>query len=182
MTAKRARLWAEFRNKAYAVPLGAADFTSRANRCAIEDYTPVLLGHAQLYVFADRYDVPELRSMALQRLQRVLEHFTLYAERRGDIVRLLQFAYDNTAPISGGGACGSRGARSGSSSSGGKAGGGTKASAAAAGQQDELRELVVLYTACMLEDLMQCSEFARLRESCVDLGWDLVHQLVQRLD
>jgi hypothetical protein len=60
--------------------------------------------------------------------------------------------------------------------------GSTEATAAAAGQQDELRALVVLYTACMLEDLMQCSEFARLRESSGDLGWDLVHQLVKRLD
>jgi hypothetical protein len=68
MNTKRTRLLAEFRNKAYLVPLDAAAFTSRVNRCATDHYAPVLLGHAQLYVFADHYDVPELRSTSLQRL------------------------------------------------------------------------------------------------------------------
>lgn len=96
---------------------------------------------------------------------------------------MLEFTYDNAVSIGCGSAGGSRGARSSSSSSSDrKAEGGTKALAEAAGEQDELRGLVVLYTACMLDDLMQCSEFAMLRGCCADLGWDLVHQLVKLLD
>lgn len=68
----------------------------RQNTCASEDYTPVFLSHAHLYVFADKWGITDLKQLALFKLHQTLRSFTLYAARRPDIVELLRFAYDNT--------------------------------------------------------------------------------------
>ncbi|KAL8912845.1 MAG: hypothetical protein Q9171_002223 [Xanthocarpia ochracea] len=61
-----------------------------------EDYTYVFLSHAQLYVFAEKYDIQKLRTLALENLQNVLAIFKLYEERTGDIITLLKYIYENT--------------------------------------------------------------------------------------
>ncbi|KAL8858394.1 MAG: hypothetical protein Q9178_005075 [Gyalolechia marmorata] len=67
-----------------------------------EDYTGVFLSHAQLYVFAEKYDIQTLRTLALENLQNILAIFTLYEERTGDIISLLRYIYANTSePIDG---------------------------------------------------------------------------------
>lgn len=66
------------------------------NRKPEEDYTPVFLGHARLYVFAEKYGISTLRSLTLNRLHRTLVYFTLFKERIGDVVALARYAYDNT--------------------------------------------------------------------------------------
>ena len=67
-----------------------------------EDYADVFLSHAQLYVFAEKYDIQTLRTLALKNLQNVLAIFTLYKERTGDIITLLEYIYENTRePIDG---------------------------------------------------------------------------------
>ena len=40
----------------------------RPFHCSTEDYTPVLLGHARLYVFAEKYGIKNLRAMVLHKL------------------------------------------------------------------------------------------------------------------
>ncbi|KAL8658055.1 MAG: hypothetical protein Q9226_001315 [Calogaya cf. arnoldii] len=67
-----------------------------------EDYTDVFLSHAQLYVFAEKYDIQTLKMLALENLQTFLAIFTLYKERTGDIVALLRYVYANTGePVDG---------------------------------------------------------------------------------
>jgi hypothetical protein len=61
-----------------------------------EDYGPVLLGHARLYVLGDKYDIPSLRNLALYKLHKTLVVHTLYDERFVDVVDLAKFVYDNT--------------------------------------------------------------------------------------
>ncbi|MCJ1473682.1 hypothetical protein MMC13_002333 [Lambiella insularis] len=69
----------------------------RANRGADENYTEVFLSHARLYVFAETYDIQDLKILALENLHNTLAVYTLYRQRTGDIVTLLRYAYANTA-------------------------------------------------------------------------------------
>jgi hypothetical protein len=66
------------------------------NKSHNENYLPVFLGHARLYVFADKYDIQPLKLLALKKLHQTLTIFTLYAQRVGDIVGLVKFTYENT--------------------------------------------------------------------------------------
>lgn len=69
---------------------------TRANRGPNEDYTEVFLSHARLYVFADKYAILPLKTLALEELHNTLAIYTLYRERTGDILALLRYAYANT--------------------------------------------------------------------------------------
>ena len=69
----------------------------RGNKSPLEDYTEVFLGHARIYVFAEKYDIQSLKKLALDKLQHTLSIFTLYPERVGDITALLKYIYANTA-------------------------------------------------------------------------------------
>ena len=74
----------------------------RSNQKSNEDYSEVFLSHAQLYVFAEKYDIQNLKMLALDNLQNVLTVYTLYEERTGDIVTLLRYIYENTGePVEG---------------------------------------------------------------------------------
>ena len=65
----------------------------RPNRKAKEDYTPVFLSHARLYVFADMYDIQQLKVLALEELHATLAVYNLYQKRTGDIIALLRYVY-----------------------------------------------------------------------------------------
>ena len=67
----------------------------RPNQEPNEDYTPVFLSHAHLYVFARKYDISPLQTLALENLHVTLEQFTLHLERTGDIVELLKYIYSS---------------------------------------------------------------------------------------
>ena len=69
----------------------------RGNKAPEEDYTEVFLGHARMYVFAEKYDIEPLKTLALLKLHRTLSIFTLFRERVGDIITLLKYVYANTA-------------------------------------------------------------------------------------
>lgn len=68
----------------------------RPNQAPSEDYTNIFLSHAQLHVFADKYQIDSLKLLALEELQITLAKFTLYSERTGDIVELLRYIYANS--------------------------------------------------------------------------------------
>jgi hypothetical protein len=68
----------------------------RRNQGSNENYTKVFLSHAHLYVFADKYDIQALKTLALEELQAMLKIFDLYLERTGDIIALLRYVYANT--------------------------------------------------------------------------------------
>ena len=74
----------------------------RPNQGPEENYTDVFLSHAQLYVFADKYDVQALKVLALEELYATLAIYTLHPARTGDIITLLQYIYGNTGQSDGG--------------------------------------------------------------------------------
>ena len=69
----------------------------RSNRASDEDFTDVFLSHAQLYVFAEKYDVQELKQLALRKLRHTLASFTLYRQRLEDVLTLVRYVYAETA-------------------------------------------------------------------------------------
>jgi hypothetical protein len=123
----------------------------RQNSSPTEDYTKVFLGHAHLYVFAEKWGIEDLKTLALFKLHKTLVSFTLYAARRPDIVQLLRCAYsnDHTPDL--------------------------------VDAVDDLRSLVMLYTACEVENLIHCPEFLSLIGEGGQLAQDLVQMLMKRM-
>lgn len=76
---------------------------TRANRRENEDYTEVFLSHARLYVFAEKYDIQPLKTLALEELHSTLAIYTLYRGRTRDIIALLRYIYANTGVSTRGG-------------------------------------------------------------------------------
>lgn len=94
-----------------------------------EDAYEVFICHAELYIFADRYDIPSLRDLTLFRLHELLIAFIVFPERLCDIVKLVEYVYESTSdPVSGAGS-------------------------------DRLRELMAHYVFTTLDDFMGCKEF-----------------------
>ena len=145
---RKEKLWNVFQHRTNAV--STPQFHPRKNRESCEDYTDVFLCHARLYVFAEKYDIVSLRKLSLSKLHQTLCVFTLYKERVGDIVTLLQYSYANTAHRS--------------------------------PTYDRLRSLVILYAACVVEDLVPSSDFKALLEEPGELASDLVVEIINRLD
>ncbi|TVY51417.1 hypothetical protein LCER1_G007636 [Lachnellula cervina] len=123
----------------------------RQNSDLTENYTAVFLGHAQLYVFADKWGIESLKTLALFKLHRTLTTFTLYSARRPDIVELLRYTFsnDHTPDLVDG--------------------------------VDDLRSLVMLYTACEVESLIHCPEFLSLIGEGGQLAQNLVQILMKRI-
>lgn len=69
---------------------------ARPNTDCCEHYTDVFLSHAQIYVFADKYDVKALRDLSLHKLHTILRLFTLFENRTSDIATLVRYIYDHT--------------------------------------------------------------------------------------
>lgn len=86
----------DFHNRTYPLLTPTTATAPRPNESSSEDYTPVFLSHARLYVFAETYDIPPLQTLALSKLHRTLCTFTLYAARYGDIIALARYVYANT--------------------------------------------------------------------------------------
>ena len=72
----------------------------RQNSCAEEDYTPVFLGHARLYVFADKWGIEALKTLSLHKLHKTLVTFTPYSARLGDVAELVRYTYKHTPDFS----------------------------------------------------------------------------------
>ena len=69
----------------------------RRNSHHEEEYSEVFLGHARLYVFADKYDIDNLKALAREELHATLAVSTMYQPRTRDVVALLRYIYANTA-------------------------------------------------------------------------------------
>lgn len=131
--------------------LSAARCEVRQNSDPLEDYTSVFLGHAQLYVFAEKWGITSLKTLCLSKLHRTLTTFTLFEARRIDIVELLRYAFSNSHTPD------------------------------LVDDMDELRSLVLLYTVCEVENLVHCSEFMLLIGEGGQLAQNLVQMLMQRV-
>jgi hypothetical protein len=116
----------------------------RQNSSAAEGYTTSLLGHEHLCVFAEKWGIKDLKSLALFKLHKILVSFTLYAARRPDIMALLRYAYSNDQTPD------------------------------RVDAVDDLRSLVMLYTVCEVENLTHCPEFLSLILEGGQLALDLV--------
>lgn len=60
-----------------------------------------LLSHARVYVLADKYDIPRLKNIAVQKLQKTLSQLMPIEEEFYDYIsNLINFVYENTPPLS----------------------------------------------------------------------------------
>ena len=134
-----------------AVRIRSARCEVRPNSSVVEDYTPVLLGHARLYIFGEKWGIENLKVLALHKLHKTLTKFTLFESRRRDIVELLRCVYSNENTPDRGEVV------------------------------DELRSLVMLYVCCEAESLTQCSEFMALLGEGGELAEDFVQILMKRI-
>jgi hypothetical protein len=144
-----------FEDKLYDIETIHAISTSlcevRQNSSPTEDYTPVFLGHAQLYVFAEKWGIEALKTLSLYKLHKTLVSFTLYSARRTDITELLRYTYsDEHTPDR-------------------------------VGVVDDLRSLVMLYAVCEIESLIHCPEFQSLVGEGGQLAQELVQMLMKRI-
>lgn len=139
--------WVDFKEQQYATSQPA--FQPRKNLEPYKDYTEVFLCHARIYVFADKYDIGPLRGLSLHKLQRTLAKFTLYDDRVGNTVGLMQYSYFNTFDRS--------------------------------EAVDDLRSLVIQYTACLIEGLAPNVKFRSLLEEPGLLARNLINQMLGRL-
>lgn len=152
---KRAMLRQVLDRKTYDTEEVLETFTARCevrpNRKSTEGYATVLLGHARLYVFAEKWGIRALKALTLSKIHRTLTSFTLYDARRPDIVELLRYTFsnDNTPDR--------------------------------VDNVDELRSLVMLYTACEVEILLRCPEFLSLIAEGGAFAQDLVRILMKRI-
>jgi hypothetical protein len=89
---------ASFENREYCVLPPRERFLSEVtpNTGPAQDYTPVFLSHACLYVLADKYGIEPLSSLVLHKLHETLMSFTLYSVRTNDIIDLIRYIYSNT--------------------------------------------------------------------------------------
>ncbi|KAE8423583.1 hypothetical protein BDV36DRAFT_279106 [Aspergillus pseudocaelatus] len=71
-------------------------FTPRGNTELNEDFTPVFLGHASLYVLADKYGIESLSQLVLDKLKQTLKGFKLSAANVPDIIELVRYTYAHT--------------------------------------------------------------------------------------
>lgn len=147
----------EFDDKVYSIELVDAARSEAKTRCEIrgnqegEDYTPVFLGHAHLYVFADKWGIESLKALALHKLHRTLVEFTLSGDRCGDIAELVNFSYsnDNTPDLE--------------------------------NSIDALRALVTQYVMCELGSLLKVPDFISSQEQQGLFTRDLLLMMRKRL-
>ncbi|PMD52879.1 uncharacterized protein K444DRAFT_635815 [Hyaloscypha bicolor E] len=98
-----------------------------------------------------RWDIKSLKTLALFKLHKTLTSFTLYAVRRPDIVALLRYTFS------------------------------TDHTPDLVDTMDDLRLLVMLYTACEVESLIHCPEFLSLIGEGGQLAQNLVQMLMKRI-
>ena len=71
-------------------------YVPRGNKGSSEDFTPVFLGSAQLYVLADKYGIDSLSQLVLHKLERTLKQFKLCHGSEIAVFEFVRFIYANT--------------------------------------------------------------------------------------
>ncbi|PVI06589.1 hypothetical protein DM02DRAFT_426875 [Periconia macrospinosa] len=67
----------------------------RLNTSWREDLTPVLLGHARIYAFANQYLANKLKKTAFTKLAQMLAQIWLYGSTLQSVMELVRYAYNN---------------------------------------------------------------------------------------
>lgn len=90
-TTKKENLWNSFISEAEpkVIPPWEPDTSEDVSL----DFSPVLLSHASLYVFSDRFAMLPLRQLTLDKLRLTLSRLDLFSERTDAIVQLLKYTY-----------------------------------------------------------------------------------------
>ncbi|KAB8272911.1 hypothetical protein BDV30DRAFT_227105 [Aspergillus minisclerotigenes] len=73
-------------------------FAPKGNSHPWEDSTPVFLGHAKLYILADKYCILPLADLVLFKLETTLAQFNLCEDNISDVTELIRFSYQWTRP------------------------------------------------------------------------------------
>ena len=110
-----------------------------------DDFSHVFISHVKLYSFAEQWDMPRLKSLALQKLYISLLNHTIYKVRVDDIFALIRFSYDNENIKD------------------------DEESAI-----DPLRRMLVDYAVCHVMDLFKHEEFVELLSDGTQFGRDLL--------
>jgi hypothetical protein len=128
------RLRSHFNSKSYLnLSLPGIHHDPTSNTSASQDFTSVSLAHVRIYAFAQQYMIAPLKALTLSKLHRTLKSFTLYISCHAAVMELVPFAYDNDY-IS---------------------------DRAVSGKVDELREMVVEYTAMHTQNFRHCADHKR---------------------
>ena len=95
---KKSQLWNQFQRfplDESLPPIPAPIIEDARNNC-----TEVFICHAQVYVFAEKYDIETLKELSLNKLRHALITFhDSHKQRIGDIVVLLKYVYENTIDL-----------------------------------------------------------------------------------
>ena len=98
---KKSKLWNRFQSKNYPASKPSFQVWKYSKTC--DSYAEVLLDHARLYVFAEKYDIVPLRFLSLRKLhQALIEYHQLNVLVADSIVDLIKYSYSNTAGSSDG--------------------------------------------------------------------------------
>ncbi|EAW07590.1 uncharacterized protein ACLA_023040 [Aspergillus clavatus NRRL 1] len=73
-------------------------FTPPHNTGSWEDFTPVFVEQARLYVLADKYGIEPLCQLVLSKLHQTLKDFKLYPTGVAGVLEFVRFVYSNTPP------------------------------------------------------------------------------------
>ncbi|PWY91782.1 hypothetical protein BO94DRAFT_617188, partial [Aspergillus sclerotioniger CBS 115572] len=63
-----------------------------------ENFSPVFLGHTELYILADKYDITPLKDLVLYKLVRTLSLFNVCQSNVGNVTEWIRLAYQKTLP------------------------------------------------------------------------------------
>lgn len=91
---KRDKLWSSF--CALASVKTETAWEPALNQDPHEDHSSVILSHARLYVFSNRYECDTLRDLCLQKLRLTLSRYNLRSERHSEIIQLVRYSYNHT--------------------------------------------------------------------------------------
>ena len=149
----RENVRARFEALSYPYNEAKANLGPRPNPNPLECYTSIFLCHASLYSLADKYQIKQLKQLSLTKLHRTLDKYTVHAQRRDDILELINYAYDNdnTADQD-------------------------------LEKIDPLRDLVVRYAVCISRDLLGHKGFQELLQAGGQFARDFPNRLSEALD
>lgn len=144
-------VWDEFKRRDYSVV--SSKFRPGANLEECDDNIGPFLGHARVYVFADRYDITALRVLALDKLHQALCSSKVPGDQMGKVVELAQFSYSNENTRDNG----------------------------TGEDKDALRSIVVLFIVCVFEDIVKENAFLELMMEGGSFARDLTDLLGKRI-
>ena len=94
---KKSQLWNQFQGASYDKTILSSSSPQKSYAC--QGSRRVLLYHAQVYVFAEQFDIKPLKQLALKNLRHLLISFKSSKDGVDDFVSLLKYAFENTVDL-----------------------------------------------------------------------------------